>query len=969
MKLGGGMVWALDLDDFKNRCGEGNHPLLNAIKNGLLNPKVEDLEIMQSQMRPNPTNSIDEEDDLDDIMVPIHHRPTKRPIQTTVATTTTRKPTTTTTAISTIKEEPFKIVCYYTNWAWYRPDNGKYTPDDIDPEKCTHIVYAFAVLDMDDLIIKPHDIWLDVENKFYEKVASLKVHGIKVLLGLGGWDDSAGDKYSRLVNNPAARRKFAVHAIDFIQEFGFDGLDLDWEYPKCWQVECEKGPYSDKQGFSNLVKELHTAFYKRGLLLSAAVSASKRVIDYAYDVPTLSENLDWIALMTYDYHGQWDKKTGHVAPMYVHNKDDDSTFNVNYTVHYWMDKGATPQKLVLGVPFYGQTFSLVEGAGTELGAPTYAGGEAGDETRARGFLAFYEICERIRVKGWRVYREPGGRMGPYATDGDQWVSFDDDWAARHKAQYVRALQLGGAMVWSMDLDDFTGKYCGCGRSPLLANINHVLRGKEAPPPCTLEEIQAPPTTMPAGVSTTEMADLEYKPAHPESEMNPGYDSGSSLDGKPCSGVIFKGDNVDCSKYYICMNGIYLELTCPAPLVWDKNHCEQPEKSSCRSKANLRIPGESKPIFGDNKPIIGCYFTNWAYYRHGNGSFGPEQIDPSLCTHIIYAWAHLDYNTYNIIPGNPELDIDNDFYGKITNLRLLGVKVIIGVGGLEDSEDSKWAEMAASPKNRKAFVESALKFLKRWNFDGLQLAWQYPVCNQMPCTDFDITEKENYSILIAELSKTLHQHNYELSAMVSSSPEIATLAYDPEILTATLDWISLAANDYYASKSGRTAYLVPLETVELAGINSFNSSLAYWTSVVPQSQIVVGVPAYARSYTLRSAENAGVHAPVTGPGIKGRFTMVPGFLAYYEICPGPSSEWKETQTEDGTYAVRRSQWASYLSAVEVHRVGASGARAGLRGAALWALDLDDWQPLCTPRVWPLLNALRQGLHEPELPLEL
>jgi chitinase len=46
-----------------------------------------------------------------------------------------------------------------------------------------------------------------------------------------------------------------------------------------------------------------------------------------YDVPTLAQNLDWIAVMTYDYHGQWDKKTGHVAPMYAHPDDADATFN------------------------------------------------------------------------------------------------------------------------------------------------------------------------------------------------------------------------------------------------------------------------------------------------------------------------------------------------------------------------------------------------------------------------------------------------------------------------------------------------------------------------------------------------------------------------------------------------------------------------------------------------------------------
>lgn len=91
------------------------------------------------------------------------------------------------------------------------------------------------------------------------------------------------------------------------------------------------------------------------------------------------------------------------------------------------------------------------------------------------------------MKGWQVSRDPGGRMGPYAFLEDQWVSFDDDYMVRHKSEYVRAMGLGGAMTWSLDLDDFNGKYCGCGKSPLLKTINFVLRDKEAPPPCSLEE--------------------------------------------------------------------------------------------------------------------------------------------------------------------------------------------------------------------------------------------------------------------------------------------------------------------------------------------------------------------------------------------------------------------------------------------------------------------------------------------------
>lgn len=79
----------------------------------------------------------------------------------------------------------------------------------------------------------------DLKNyclEFYERVVAYKKKGLKVSLALGGWNDSAGDKYSRLVNSPSARRRFVKHVVEFLEKHGFDGLDLDWEYPKCWQV-------------------------------------------------------------------------------------------------------------------------------------------------------------------------------------------------------------------------------------------------------------------------------------------------------------------------------------------------------------------------------------------------------------------------------------------------------------------------------------------------------------------------------------------------------------------------------------------------------------------------------------------------------------------------------------------------------------------------------------------------------------
>lgn len=75
------------------------------------------------------------------------------------------------------------------------------------------------------------------------------------------------------------------------------------------------------------MRELSQAFKPKGFLLSSAVSPNKKVIDVAYDVPILAQHMDWIAVMTYDYHGQWDKKTGHVAPLYYHPEDDNTYFN------------------------------------------------------------------------------------------------------------------------------------------------------------------------------------------------------------------------------------------------------------------------------------------------------------------------------------------------------------------------------------------------------------------------------------------------------------------------------------------------------------------------------------------------------------------------------------------------------------------------------------------------------------------
>ena len=207
-----------------------------------------------------------------------------------------------------------KVVCYYPNWPYYRQGDGKYTVEDIEPGLCTHIMYSFVVLDPSTHVMKIHDKWLDVDLGNLRKFTDLKKDypGVKFMLALGGWTDSREKGlYSTLLASPTKRSAFVTHAVSFLQQYGFDGLDLDYEYP----VDVGN-VQSDKPGFTALVRELKAAFDPKGWELTAAVSAGAKTVDAGYEVAELSQLLDAIHLMTYDMHGSWENSVDHHGTLY-----------------------------------------------------------------------------------------------------------------------------------------------------------------------------------------------------------------------------------------------------------------------------------------------------------------------------------------------------------------------------------------------------------------------------------------------------------------------------------------------------------------------------------------------------------------------------------------------------------------------------------------------------------------------------
>ncbi|CAG2104302.1 unnamed protein product [Medioppia subpectinata] len=392
----------------------------------------------------------------------------------------------------------YKVVCYWGSWSYYRPNAGQFQPANMDPNLCTHMMYGFAKLNEFTNKIEVFEADLDLGDESWESGLHWgrgmyrhfnnlrqKNPNLKTMISIGGWNEGS-DKYSKMVSNPESRRVFVQSCLDFLLEHKFDGLDLDWEYPVTTAVggvDRLPGNAADKDNFISLVRELHAVLKPRGYLLAAAVSAGAPTAGRGYHVKELSDLLDFINLMTYDFNGGWDKRTAHNAPLYpwANANEQDTMFTVSYGVDFWLNAGADPQKLVMGLPLYGRSFKLANPGVFGLQAPAEgAGGDEGPYTRQVGILGYLEICDKFRTESWSRYRDDTQKI-PYAVKGNQWIGYDDQTSLTEKVNFLKSRGLGGACIWSIDTDDFNG-VCGEGRFPLLTQINNALRGGVAPPP-------------------------------------------------------------------------------------------------------------------------------------------------------------------------------------------------------------------------------------------------------------------------------------------------------------------------------------------------------------------------------------------------------------------------------------------------------------------------------------------------------
>lgn len=242
---------------------------------------------------------------------------------------------------------------------------------------------------------------------------------VKTLIAIGGWNEGS-KKYSAMASSAPTRDTFVDSVLDFLNKYNFDGIDIDWEFPG-----SNGGHANDRNNFNALLRQLRDQLSSVGKMLTLAVSANPRTIQSGYDIQTIVGLVDYISVMSYDYHGAFDNYTGHNAPLFAREDDVDPTFNVAFGINYWISNGAPAEKLNMGLPLYGRVVQLADDKKNEIGAKIVGAGEEGPYSTEAGILYYREICQYLKQKEWTERWDPIS-MVPFMYKGNQWVGFDNE---------------------------------------------------------------------------------------------------------------------------------------------------------------------------------------------------------------------------------------------------------------------------------------------------------------------------------------------------------------------------------------------------------------------------------------------------------------------------------------------------------------------------------------------------------------
>ena len=303
--------------------------------------------------------------------------------------------------------EEKKVVAYFNSGFL-----GDLYTDGVD-----YLNFAFAYVNPDG------SIYLDESNreKLEKNLPVMKIlkkqrPDLKTLITVGGYDNSP--VFPKVANNAVKRLIFATTTKSFMEEYGFDGVDIDWEFTECSQTT----------NYVDLVKDMR--FINPSKLLTVSVfrrPGRMACIDYTQ----LSPLVDHYNVLTYEYYGPWSKVTGFNTPL-GHVKGEPCHLDIEDSTNVFLSmRGVPKNKVILGLAFYGQQFS-----GTD------------------GLYKPFEKGQRIDFKNipsvGTVYNAEAQSVSIY--ENEQLTTFDNAQSIAAKCNYVIQMDVAGAIAWELGGD-------------------------------------------------------------------------------------------------------------------------------------------------------------------------------------------------------------------------------------------------------------------------------------------------------------------------------------------------------------------------------------------------------------------------------------------------------------------------------------------------------------------------------------
>lgn len=409
-----------------------------------------------------------------------------------------------------------KVVGYFPNYALNSENHANFSITDLQWDKLTHVQYAFAIADEKTMKLVPCDPENDVESKFEGRTFTHKGKEIKmddtlgyygqfnlmhtmqemypdvtVLVSTGGW--AASRTLWEVCDNEANMRVFATSAVDFVRKYGFDGIDIDFEFPS---ETSQSGNPADfdlsetrRKGigerYGKFIKILRDEFDKAAkedgtyYWVTSAVSASSWVLGGQKTTDYL-DYLDFVSVMSYDYHGGWNQFVENQANIYPDPSDTETaslkvpTLGFDWSYKYY--RGAVQsEKILMGVPYYTRGWTNVNGGtnGLHGSSKTPATGidniwhdldENGNEVAA-GANPLWHVLNLMNEEGssYKKYWDPVGCV-PYVWNNvtKTFLTFEDEQSIQERINYVESHNLGGVLIWVMhgdyDYDAAQDKY-------------------------------------------------------------------------------------------------------------------------------------------------------------------------------------------------------------------------------------------------------------------------------------------------------------------------------------------------------------------------------------------------------------------------------------------------------------------------------------------------------------------------------